>query len=130
MTGQKVSISSKSMTGKLDNQSYNVITIMGGGREWFQSMYYSTNNPEILLGVIQEEIVFGGKEYVYVKLNDESLNIQVRDYAKSPYIRKDGSSNEGHVRGEITSMKDVYGCWDGVILFPKIIVKIVASYYY
>ena len=128
MTDQKVSISSKSMTGKLDNQSYNVITIMGGGRGWFQSMYYSTNNPETLLGVVQEEIVFGGKEYVYVKLNDESLNIQVKDYAKSPYIRKDGSYNEGHVRGEITSIKDVYGCLSsGVILFPKKSVVKVAS---
>ena len=69
MTNQKVSISSKSMIGKLDNQSYNVITIMGGGRGWFQSMYYATNNPETLLGVVQEEIIFGGKEYVYIKLN-------------------------------------------------------------
>jgi hypothetical protein len=128
MTDQKVSISSKSMTGKLDNQSYNVITIMGGGRDWFQSMYYSTNNPETLLGVVQEEIVFGGKEYVYVKLDEESLNILVRDYAKSPYIRKDGSYNEGHVRGEITSIKDVYGCLSsGVILFPKKSVKKVVS---
>jgi hypothetical protein len=91
-------------------------------------MYYSTNNPETLLGVVQEEIVFGGKEYVYVKLNDESLNIQVKDYAKSPYIRKDGSYNEGHVRGEITSIKDVYGCLSsGVILFPKKSVVKVAS---
>ena len=127
MTDQKVSISSKSMTGKLDNQSYNVITIKGSGRGWFQSMYFSTNNPETLLGVIQEEIVVGVKEYVYVKLDEESLNILVRDYAKSPYIRKDGSYNEGHVRGEVTSIKNVYGCWDGVILFPKKSVKKVAS---
>jgi hypothetical protein len=119
MKDQKVSISSKSMTGKLDNQSYNVITIMGSGRDWFQSMYFCTNKPETLIGVVQEEIVFGGKEYIYVKLNEESLNILVRDYAKSPYIRKDGSSNEGHVRGEINSMKDVYGCLSGVVLFPK-----------
>jgi len=123
MIDKKVSISSKSMTGKLDNQSYNVITMIQSGRDWFQSAYLSTNNPEILLGVVQEEIVFRGKEYVYVKLNDESLNILVRDYAKSPYIRKDGSYNEGHVRGEITSIKDVYGCLNEVILFPKKLVK-------
>jgi len=126
MTGQKVSISSKSRTGKLDNQSYNVITIMGSGRGWFQSMYFSTNNPETLLGVVQEEEVFRGKEYVYVKLNEESLNILVRDYVKSPYIRKDGSYNEGHVRGEVTNIKDVYGCWNGVILVSKKSIKKVA----
>jgi hypothetical protein len=127
MKDQKVSISSKSMTGKLDNQSYNVITIMGSGRDWFQSMYFCTNKPETLIGVIQEEIVFGGKEYVYVKLDDESLSILVRDYVKSPYIRKDGSYNEGHVRGVVTSIKDIYGCLSGVVLFPKKNVKNVAS---
>jgi len=127
MIDKKVSISSKSMTGKLDNQSYNVITMMQSGRDWFQSAYLSTNNPETLLGVVQEEIVFGGKEYVYVKLDEESLNILVRGYAKSPYIRKDGSYNESHVRGEVASIKDVYGCWNGVILFPKKSVKKVAS---
>ena len=127
MINQKVSISTKSMIGKLDNQSYNVLTIMGGGRGWFQSMYYTTNSPEEILGVVEEEIVFGGKQYVYVRLDPQSLNILVKDYAKSPYIRKDGSYNEGHVRGEITSIKDVYGCWERVILFPKKSVKKVAS---
>ena len=126
MTNQKASISSKSMIGKLDSQAYNVITVMGGGRGWFQSMYYATNNPQQLTGTIQEEITFQGKGYIYVKLDDESLKILVKDFAKSPYIKKDGTVTEGHVRGEITSIKDVYGCWDGVILFNKKHVKKVA----
>lgn len=127
MINQKVSISTKSMTGKLDNQSYNVLTVMGGGRGWFQSMYYATNNPEEVFGVVEEEIVLGGKQYVYVRLDPQSLNILVRDYAKSPYIRKDGSYNEGHVRGQYTALNDVYGCLSGLVLFSKKLVKKVAS---
>ena len=127
MINQKVSISTKSMIGKLDNQSYNVLTIMGGGRGWFQSMYYTTNSPEEILGVVEEEIVFGGKQYVYVRLDPQSLNILVKDYAKSPYIRKDGSYNEGHVRGEYTALNDVYGCLSGLVLFSKKLIKKVAS---
>lgn len=127
MTNQKVSIGSRSMKGKLDNQSYNVITVMGAGRGWFQSMYYATNNPQQLRGIVQEEITFQGKEYVYVKLDDESLKIIVRDFVKSPYIKKDGSVTEGHVRGENMPIEKVYGCWDGVILFNKKDVKKVAS---
>jgi len=127
MTGQKVNIDSRSMKGKLDNQSYNVITIKGAGRGWFQSMYFVTSNPQQLKGIIQEEITFQGKEYIYVKLDDESLKIIVRDFAKSPYIKKDGSVTEGHVRGESKFIEEVYGCWDGVILFNKKDVKKVAS---
>ena len=127
MINQKVSISTKSMIGKLDNQSYNVLTVMGGGRGWFQSMYYATNNPEEVFGVVEEEIVFGGKQYVYVRLDPQSLNILVREYAKSPYIRKDGSYNEGHVRGQYTALNDVYGCLGGLVLFSKKLIKKVAS---
>ena len=127
MINQKVSIITKSMIGKLDNQSYNVLTVMGEGRGWFQSMYYATNNPEEIFGVVEEEIVFGGKRYVYVRLDSQSLNILVKDYAKSPYIRKDGSYNEGHVRGEYTALSDVYGCLSGLVLFSKKLVKKVVS---
>lgn len=127
MIDQKVSIDSRSIKGKLDNQPYNVITLIGAGRGWFQSMYFATSNPHQLKGIIKEELTFQGKGYVYVKLDDEALKSVVRYFAKSPYIKKDGSVTEGHVRGESMFIEEVYGCCHGVILFNKKDVKKVAS---
>ena len=106
--GDKMKWNSKVMVGN-DGTSHEVFTINASGRGWRSRLYFvlQTSKPSFAYNVIALETTKSRKNILVILVNDS--NEALLEYAKNPYVRKDGTLNPNVQADGYASMKDAYG---------------------